>query len=145
MKIVIIMHGISGSGKSTTTEKFIDKYLKEYGEDLEYSVHSTDSYFVTNGTYTFDPTKLGEYHEANYKEFCSSLDNNYNLVIVDNTNIIPEHWMPYSNAANNGGYRVRHFWTPIIEAEVAFERNVHNVPMHAIERQIENYKNYYPN
>ena len=29
MKLAIIMHGISGSGKTTTTKKFIEKYSKE--------------------------------------------------------------------------------------------------------------------
>ena len=145
MKLAIIMHGISGSGKTTTTKKFIEKYSKEYGDSLTYAVHSTDDYFMNDGKHIFNPDKLSEYHEMNHKEFCNSLNRSINLVIVDNTNILPEHWQPYSDSANNSGYSIRHFWTPIIEAEVAFERNVHNVPMHAIERQIENYKNYYPN
>ena len=29
MKLVIILHGISGSGKSTTAKKFIEKYSKD--------------------------------------------------------------------------------------------------------------------
>ncbi len=145
MKLTIIMHGISGSGKSTTTNKFVEKYSKEYGDNLTYSIHSADNYFMNNGEYQFDPSKLGEYHELNHKEFCNSLDRNINLVIVDNTNILPEHWEPYVVDAKSKEYRVQHFWMPIIDAEVAFERNLHNVPMHAIERQIENYKEYYPN
>jgi tRNA uridine 5-carbamoylmethylation protein Kti12 len=145
MKLAIIMHGISGSGKSTTTNKFIEKYSKKYGGNFTSSTHSTDNYFMDNGEYQFDSSKLVEYHELNHKEFCNSLDRNINLVIVDNTNILPEHWEPYVVAAKSKEYRVQHFWLPIIDAEVAFERNLHNVPIHAIERQIENYKEYYPN
>ena len=145
MKLAIIMHGISGSGKSTTTNKFIEKYSKEYGDSLTHSTHSTDDYFMADGEYNFNPDKLSEYHSLNHKEFCNSLNRSINLVIVDNTNILPEHWEPYVIAANNEEYRVQHFWMPIIDVEVAFERNLHSVPMHVIENQIENYKNYYPN
>ena len=144
MKLVIILHGISGSGKSTTAKKFIEKYSKD-NSNLSYSIHSTDDLFVEDGVYKFDPTKLSEYHELNQDNFKSSLKDNVELVIVDNTNIFPEHWEPYVTAASSMEYKVQHFWLPIIDADTAFSRNIHNVPMHAIERQIENYKKYYPN
>ena len=144
MKLVIIMHGISGSGKSTTAEKFIEKHSKD-NSNLTYAIHSTDNLFVEDGVYKFDHNKLSEYHELNQENFKSSLKNNIELVIVDNTNIFPEHWHPYVDVANSMEYRVQHFWMPIIDAETAFNRNIHDVPMHSIERQIENYKKYYPN
>ena len=143
MKISIIMHGVSGSGKSTRSKELIEEYNNKVN-NLTYSIHSTDSLFIENGVYKFRPEKLQEYHSINYKNFVESINNNTMIVIVDNTNIFPKHWKPYEEAAEKMNYKVEHCWMPIIDPETAFSRNIHGVPMFSIERQIENYKKFYP-
>lgn len=60
-KIVFIMRGVSGSGKSTIAKELA------YPEGV---IHSTDDYFYNEaGEYKFDPTKLSEYHEKNFQAF----------------------------------------------------------------------------
>jgi adenylate kinase family enzyme len=51
------MRGIPGSGKSTTAKKLAGETGK---------IHSTDNYFMVDGEYKFDPSKIREYHEANF-------------------------------------------------------------------------------
>ena len=104
MKISIIMHGISGSGKSTRSKELIEEYNNKV-DNLTYSIHSTDSLFIENGIYNFRPEKLPEYHSINYKNFVESINNNTMIVIVDNTNIFPEHWKPYEEAAGKRSLR----------------------------------------
>ncbi len=64
MKIVYILRGVPGSGKSTRAALFAG---------TSGIIHSTDSYFYKNGEYLYDPSKLGEYHDKNYEAFCISL------------------------------------------------------------------------
>ena len=48
----MLVRGISGSGKTTFVEEFIDVSLSI----------ATDDFFVLDGMYTFDPSYLAEYH-----------------------------------------------------------------------------------
>jgi adenylate kinase family enzyme len=59
-KIVYIMHGVPGSGKSTVAKTL----AKEEG-----SIHSTDQYFYKNDSYCFDSSKLKEFHDKNFLAF----------------------------------------------------------------------------
>ena len=152
MNIAIIMHGISGSGKSTTARDLANNYKRSYktnpqsryDEGFSSIIHSTDSYFMVDGKYLFDRDKLREFHVKNFYSFSNSLKRKVNVIIVDNTNLVPDHWIPYVDIACACGYDIEHVWIPLISAEVAFERNLHNVPLAVIESQIENYNKYFP-
>lgn len=61
-KIVYIMRGASGSGKSTVAREVANP---------DGIIHSTDSKFYDEkGNYNFDPKKLPEYHDSNFTDFC---------------------------------------------------------------------------
>jgi len=60
MSVMIIMSGVSGSGKSSCA-------LKHQGLDLtNVKICSADNYFVDEdtGEYVFDPSQLGRAHRA---------------------------------------------------------------------------------
>lgn len=85
LKFCIILRGVPGCGKTTYAE-----YLRSKIEDC--SIHSTDSYFVVDGEYKFDKSKLAEYHKANLESFKAS---KARVVIVDNTNLVPKDYGKY--------------------------------------------------
>ncbi len=94
---VIILRGISGSGKSTWAKK-------EYPRA---TVASADHYFLqADGSYVFDGAKLQEAHMACFQTFINALIRKDTVVIVDNTNVEVWEITPYSLAAQALGYAV---------------------------------------
>jgi len=131
-KIVYIMRGISGSGKSTVAREIAAREIA----GTEGVIHSTDSYFVSEaGEYKFDPMTIGEKHRLNMADFEKSLLDGKTLVIVDNTNITRRDYEPYVELARKHGYEVRFKEMPIIGIGEALARNTHNVPREKIELQ----------
>jgi len=106
MKKVIILSGVSGSGKST--------YAKKLWNELEPGQYSTivsaDDYFMASDgeclEYKFDPSKLGIAHGVCFRNFLEAIDSEkgYSLVIVDNTNTTSEEIAPYVLGAQAFGW-----------------------------------------
>lgn len=133
MKKVKVLIGLPGSGKSTKTRQLVEALSEEYSS----AVHSTDSYFIKDGEYRFDPKKLGYFHKLNLEAFKKSLDSNVNLIIVDNTNIKARDRRPYIDSAHSRGYDVEcivigEFTEEF--AKICAERNTHGVPLESILR-----------
>lgn len=127
MKIVYIMRGVPGSGKST----FARILANEAGV-----IHSTDDYFYKNGEYVFDPSLLSEYHDQNFAAFCKSLQKGISIVICDNTNTRCWHFERYTEVAARAGYLVALVVMPHPDPEIAAIRTVHSVPSHVISQMI---------
>lgn len=117
-KIVTIMRGISGSGKST--------YIRNHIPGAY--VCSADDFFIDpDGIYQFDRNKLGEAHRWCYNKFLTALTDWRENVVVDNTNTQLFELYGYAQLAWAYGYDVRvvRMDTPV---EVAAARNLHGVP-----------------
>jgi len=127
-KTVYIMVGAPGSGKSTR--------VKTHTADKASAVVSADHYFEATGTYVFNRLELYEAHKACKKAFIEALDHPLvDLVVVDNTNTTAKERGFYIQEAASRGVRV--FVDAVeCEAAVCFERNIHDVPLEAIERMI---------
>jgi len=93
---VTILRGISGSGKTTWA-----RAQKETARII-----STDACFEASGTYTFDATKLHEYHRRTFRDFLEAVLRKEPWIIVDNTNIKLWEFMPYVAAAEAYDYTV---------------------------------------
>jgi predicted kinase len=107
---LILMRGVSGSGKSTMARKIAAMH------DLSV-ILSTDDFFMKDGEYRFDPSRLGEYHAANVKRVETAMGDECPCVIVDNTNTQSWEMKPYVELAMEHGYDVQ-----IVEPEpVSFE------------------------
>ena len=102
-KTVIINRGIPASGKSTFTKEIVNTFEKN---GLSAISCSTDNFFMIDGKYHFDASKLRKYHIKNQELFKSSLQNNLDLVICDNTNIEPWEAKPYYEMAKEYKYDV---------------------------------------
>lgn len=128
MPKVLLFRGIPGSGKTTWSTKY-------YPVPSDY-YFSTDLFWMKDGEYKFDPTRLGEAHSWNFRRFLSKLNEilprgSSNLLIVDNTNITREELIPYVRAAEayQLEFKIITIWCDPI---VAIKRNEHGVPAHTV-------------
>lgn len=124
MSKMVIMRGLPGSGKSTRA--------REIAAQICATICSTDDFFVVDGKYVFDPSKLGINHALNLK-FAQMVISSGRNVIIDNTNVLRSHMQPYIDAAQRSGYEVE-----IVEVtcdiNTCIARNIHGVPEVAIRR-----------
>lgn len=136
------MRGISGSGKSTLANK-LKVEVKESGNHA--IVLSTDDYWMEDGEYKFDITRLSEAHKWNLNRAEASISyvNEYDCVIIDNTNIVWKDFKKYVQLAIENDYDImlaepKTIWkNNIIECD---KRNTHNVPRETIERMSHKYQ-----
>lgn len=123
-----ILRGLPGSGKSTLAARLAE----DWG-----AVFSTDSYFMVDGLYRFDPTKLSENHAKNLEAFKTAVRGKYPTVVVDNTNMLRAHFAPYVEAAEKEGYLVQILtvgsprnWNHQVTCS---NRNIHGVSLEVIQ------------
>ena len=119
MKTVLIISGISGSGKTTLAET------------LGGTICTADDFFMVDGEYLFDPSKLGEAHGACFQKFKEALDREDPLVIMNNTTTHEDHAKPYVVAAQKAGYTVH--WVVALPHHSG--ENVHGVPDSVLDKQ----------
>lgn len=150
---VIIIRGVSGSGKSTHVEelrKQYDRPIRNRNEAPRFAVVSADSFFtkttwvypagsppIPRTEYLFDPFKLGLAHATCFYDFSIALKNHTKVVVVDNTNIHLWEFKNYLMLANSNGYEVDVHEirvTTIEELKLCVARNAHKVPMESIVR-----------
>jgi tRNA uridine 5-carbamoylmethylation protein Kti12 len=143
VKKIVILRGISGSGKSTYGEKLVE-------EGTITLTVSADNYFTDDeGNYKFDPSKLKEAHGSCIRAFIETLhqsplvDFPIEQIIVDNTNTQLWEMSPYVALAEayRVPYEIVHVVCPV---EVALERNVHDVPADTIRQQAERFEDPLP-
>ncbi|MGW8177479.1 MAG: AAA family ATPase [bacterium] len=121
---VKILCGVSGSGKST--------YIQNHFPSA--TVCSADHFFMKNGEYQFDPSKLPMAHGACLRKFVGIVKQGSGIqpvegtVVVDNTNTTVSEVAPYAALALAYGHDLEII---IIEAEpgMAHSRNAHGVPL----------------
>ena len=131
-KICYILRGLSGTGKS--------ELAKALGN--EGSIFSTDSYFMVDGEYQFDPSKLGEYHKRNLDDATAFMERfgPYTTpanCVIDNTNT--QHWEyeKYVEAAKANDFIVQVIsidWDAM-DIPIYAKRNSHGVPEEVIRNQ----------
>jgi predicted kinase len=118
MKKCIIMRGLPGSGKTL--------HVRQNCRNA--TIFSTDDYFIVDGAYRFDQTKLAEYHNKNLRRFIGYLDqNDYGSVVIDNTNVRLFELAPYYRIAEVFGWDVEIVWIQA-DIEKCVARNTHGVP-----------------
>lgn len=129
MKMLYIMRGLPGSGKSTVA--------KALGKDG--IVFSTDDFFLCDGKYEFNSNKLGLYHSMNINRAREAMEDGITPVVIDNTNVRAADCKPYVEAGLKNGYEIE-----FVEPETKWKfdlnelvkKNTHNVPLFTIKRML---------
>jgi predicted kinase len=117
---VVIMRGISGSGKTYFAKQNLSYHV----------VASANDYFTVNGRYLYDRERLGEAHEYCFNMFMRGIEDG-ERVVVDNTNIELKEFEKYVVTAMDYGLKtcVVNLLCP---PAVAFRRATHGVPLDKI-------------
>ena len=98
-KILYILRGVPGSGKSTVAQNIGGTHFE------------TDKYFMVDGEYKFDPTKLKQYHQMCQDEVNLAMIQNHtahfnDVIVVSNTFTQEWEMKPYFDLAKTYGYQV---------------------------------------
>lgn len=115
--LVVILQGISGSGKSTRAAQ------------LGGTVVSADAYFTeADGLYNFKPALLADAHGHCLRSFVDAVLARHALIVVDNTNTTVAEVAPYYSIAVAYGYRVEihRLWAQL---ETATDRGLRGVQL----------------
>jgi predicted kinase len=119
MKNLYLLRGIPGAGKSTLAKQLGDSHFE------------TDTFFMVEGEYKFDPTKLRKAHEWCQSQIELAMINNHVTAGLDNSDIVVSNTFTqawemdaYYELAKQYGYRV---FSIIVENRHGGV-NQHNVP-----------------
>jgi len=137
MKKVIILRGVSGSGKSTQVYNIQDQYK------MGCRVCSADDYFIQDGEYKFNISKLSQAHVACFGKFLNGMRFSNELIIVDNTFTRIWEVENYIKAAHLSGYEVeiRELQiTTIEQLKICVDRNRHEVSFEVMANQAKRFE-----
>ena len=141
-KVLVIMRGVSGSGKSTKSRQIAGP---------KGVVLSTDDFWGDN--YDFDASKIGEAHAWNQDRAKKAMQQGLSPIVIDNTNLSAWEPKPYVIAAKEYGYRIEFgepdtkIWEKTKEAnkllrelsQTLSKLNTHGVPAEIIMKMITQY------
>lgn len=133
MKKLIILRGVSGSGKSTLAKNLVQNGV----------INSTDDYFMINGEYVFDSTKLAKYHKLNRLKTENDMQNNISPIIIDNTNLKKREIKPYVELGRKFCYEIEIIEMEELCLEELMERQENRnkkISKEIIEKMITKYK-----
>lgn len=128
--MLYIVRGLPGSGKSTLAHKL---------SQISHRVLEADDYFMKDGVYQFDPSKLHEAHMKCQTDCLKYLSMGYDVVVANTFTRIWE-MQPYLDMEDYPimVITVQGPWT---DEELA-ARTVHNVPVEAIAKMRARWENY---
>lgn len=141
IKVMIIMRGLPGSGKTYLGRKIVDETV---GGDYRRHIFSSDNFFYdVNGMYKYDIEKLSEAHAFNQNCVFKRAYDGWSPIIVDNTNMKLWEMHIYCKYAVQFGYIVR-----VLEPTTPWawnltrlsQMNEHSVPRESIERMLLKYE-----
>jgi predicted ABC-type ATPase len=134
---VIILSGVSGSGKSTYVNSVLGVATEQIGGKGSRVKVSADDFFVDKlGAYCFDPRELSAAHGQCFRNFITHLCHGESLIVVDNTNTTACEIAPYVLGAEAWKYDVE-IITLMCENDLDVERcaarNKHSVSLFAVQ------------
>lgn len=142
-RILILMRGAPGSGKSYLAKQIVEITIGSTFADYKSHICSTDDYFMVRGVFQFSKYRLPEAHDWNQNRVKQVLRQGVSPVIIDNTNIEVWEMEPYLKEGVRNGYIIEVVepntpWAK--KAYQLFKRNTHDVPLATIKRKLDNYQ-----
>lgn len=117
-KILFILRGVPGSGKSTLAESIGGLHFE------------ADQFFMDDGEYRFDSTKLRDAHNWCRHSVMDAMKEGHPKVIVSNTFTQEWEMEPYFLLAEELGYQV---FSIIVENRHGC-KNLHGVPQESLDK-----------
>ncbi len=132
---VVLMRAIPGSGKSSLAKQL---EAKARAEGKTAVICSADDFFMENGHYNFNPSKISEAHKTCFKKFMHAVASNIDLIIVDNTNLSAWEISPYKTyaEAHDLPFSINEV---VSDPKDAFKRQQHGVPEQAHQRMSDSF------
>jgi predicted kinase len=118
MKELFLLRGLPGAGKTTLAKSLSGLHLE------------ADQYFMEDGEYKFDASKLKEAHAWCQNAVRVWMTNSVEKIVVSNTFTQTWEMDYYFELAKEHGYRV---YSLVVENRHGGE-NVHNVPTEKVEQ-----------
>ena len=112
IKTLFILRGVPGCGKTTLAESLEGVYFE------------ADKFFMVNGEYKFDYTKLKQAHDLCRHSTEAAMNMGHERVIVSNTFTTEEQMQPYLDLAKEYKYRV----VSLIVENRHDNKSIHDVP-----------------
>ena len=113
-KILYIMRGIPGSGKSTWAKEKLRKHIGDFDRTKQLDhILSTDDYFTTidpttkKETYKFNGSQIKNYHRRNKAKAAAQVIAGITPLFIDNTNTTVREMRPYVALAKEHGYQFK--------------------------------------
>ena len=143
MKKIVIMRGVSGSGKSTKAKEIIKETIKD--GCFTSITCSADQFFIDpkSGRYEFDARKLGIAHTFCRAKVEAAVELGANLIVVDNTNTQKWEFEPYINIAEANDYECEEVMVGTLDEadlKVYANRNKHGVPLESIRKMAKRFQ-----
>ena len=133
MKMVYILRGIPGAGKSTYGKTLVDRAIAAGDKAVQYEA---DMFFTDKaGNYNWNPKLIGVAHKWCQDKVRNALGN-YDVVVVANTNLTKKDVDVYTKIATDGGYDFE-----VIRLDGGFQ-NVHAVPEETLENMRKKMEDY---
>lgn len=92
-KVLYILRGVPGCGKSTLAKQLAGN-----------NVFEADQYFLTEGKYEWDFSKIGLAHESCKQRLTEAMRNDITPLCVSNTTTTEKELKPYLEMAKSHGY-----------------------------------------
>ena len=128
-KVLYIVRGIPGSGKSTFAKMLVG--------DRDYRHKEADMYFVdVEGNYKFEPSKIKDAHKWCQEEIDNLMRLEHSPVVVSNTSTQEWEMEPYFELAKTHGYKV---FSIIVESRHG-GTNQHEVPEEVLTKMRERFE-----
>ena len=136
MKVLYIVRGFAGSGKSSIAQELVNPIWDSESETFIKDFYSADDYFTDKeGNYNFDPNKLKEAHEQCQENVELAMQRDcVRKIAVANT--FSQAWEaePYFKLAK------KHDFNPfVLECQNDFG-NIHGVPQESIDAMKERWE-----
>lgn len=129
-KTVYIFRGLPGSGKSTKAKEL----------PVPRRIVSADDFFMVDGVYRYDPSRIGEAHGQCMRFAIEHIQRHAIPLVIDNTNISNIEIAPYVLLAQAYGWGHKiialHTTDVALVAECAV-RNTHGVPAELVATMFE--------
>ncbi|GFO05593.1 2',3'-cyclic-nucleotide 3'-phosphodiesterase [Plakobranchus ocellatus] len=142
-KVLFILRGVSGSGKST-----IVHLIKASFDPEKLAVCSADDYFCgSDGTYQFDEKLLGAAHSECQQKAKQACRANTPIVVIDNTNVRRWEMKFYLNLGTTFGYvtilvKPKTPWS--MDPQRLASRTTHKVPLETLQRKVKSFDDVIP-